>query len=213
MGLFTSLPIYWSESHDIAGMLDQDGPRHWARTLIEQRYVVVPLDTLVGGTGQSGVDGLDALLLAQPRALSPEENVALDNWVRRGGHVLVFADPLLTQHSAFALGDKRRPQDVVLLSPVLTHWGLSFTFDEDQPAGVRKVDLLGASVPVEMAGTLRRREGGSCAILGDGIAADCPLGRGRALIVADAALLDEDAPAGESRELALAALMSRAFAE
>ena len=50
--------------------------------------------------------------------------------MRGGGRVLLFADPMLTRHSAFALGDRRRPQDVVLLSPILARWRLELQFDE-----------------------------------------------------------------------------------
>lgn len=208
LGLFTTLPIYWAESHDIAGMLHEPEQRHWARDLIEQRYVIAPLDTLAGG---SGLARIDKLLLVQPRALSPQENVALDAWVRRGGRALLFADPLLTAHSEFPLGDKRRPQEVALLSPLLTHWGLSFHFDDLQPAGVRTVALLGEEVPVEMAGKLGQLAGGNCVLLAEGLAADCVIGQGRALIVADAALLDGEASQGEPSEAALAALLSEAF--
>jgi hypothetical protein len=35
------------------------------------------------------------ILVAQPRQLAPEELVALDAWVRRGGQALILADPLL----------------------------------------------------------------------------------------------------------------------
>ena len=63
-------------------------------------------------------------MMIQPRPLSPQENVALDNWVAAGGRLLLFADPALTEDSAFAIGDRRRPQDVVLLSPILARWGL-----------------------------------------------------------------------------------------
>lgn len=212
MGLLTTLPIYWPETHDIAGMLREREQRHWARTLIEQRYAIRPLDTLSGKGEATGLGGLDLLLLAQPRALLPQENVALDDWVKRGGHVLLFADPLLTAHSEFALGDKRRPQDVALLSPLLTHWGLSFRFDDQQPSGERAVALLGEAVPVDMAGQLANLPGGGCTILAEGLAAECRLGKGKALVVADAALLDQDGAQDEPRAAALAALIDRAFA-
>jgi hypothetical protein len=205
LGLFTTLPIYWAEAHDIAGMLHEEQQRHWVRDLIEQRYAITPLDSLAGGRSLSG---FDKLLLAQPRALSPQENVALDEWVRRGGRVLLFADPLLTAHSRFPLGDKRRPQEVALLSPLLTHWGLSFRFDEAQPAVQRTVSLLGEEAPVEMAGQLGSLPGGSCAFLAEGLAADCAIGKGRVLVVADAALLDGEVQNGEAT---LAALLARAF--
>ena len=73
------------------------------------------------------------LLLAQPRALSGPENVALDAWVRGGGHLLLFADPMMTGESRFGIGDRQRPQDVILLSPILNRWCRDPQFDQNQP--------------------------------------------------------------------------------
>ena len=111
LGLFSSLPIYWAESTSIDETLDSSRPQHWVRAALERDRELVPLDTLDGPE----LARFDDLILAQPRPLSPAENVALDQWVRNGGRLLLFADPLLTEHSRFALGDKRRPQDIVLL--------------------------------------------------------------------------------------------------
>lgn len=209
LGLFTTLPIYWTEQADIAGMLRENSDRHWARRLIEQDHVLVPLDTLLE---EGKLRGLKSLLLAQPRALSPQENVSLDRWVRDGGRLLLFADPMLTEHSGYALGDGRRPHGAALLTPILKRWGLSFSFDDGQSDQIRMAELFGAKVPVELAGRFDLMPGGSCALLEDGLAAQCRIGRGHALIIADAALLDADARPGPWREPALAALMSQAFA-
>lgn len=191
LGLFTSLPIYWAESDGLEAALDANGPMHWARTALEQDNRLVPLDTLE----PEQVAGLTRLILAQPRPLAPSENVALDDWVRGGGRLLLFADPLLTEHSEFAIGDRRRPEDVVVLSPILARWGLELQFDEDQPAGERTDDVFGASVAVHLAGTLAKRPTDApseCALSSDRLAADCMIGKGRVLIVADAAMLEND---------------------
>ena len=127
IGLSTSLPIFWPETADPSDLLQQDRPLPWPRAAIEQHHRLVPVDTLAG---EGVLDGIEALMLVQPRPLSPGENVALDQWVREGGHALLFADPVLTEESRFALGDKRRPQDVALLSPILSRWGLELQFDE-----------------------------------------------------------------------------------
>lgn len=212
VGLFTTLAIYWPEATSVGGFLAHGQP-HWARTQIERRYVIRPLDALDpdGKAGPGGLSGLDLLIAAQPRALTPQENVALDAWVRRGGRMLLFADPLLTGHSDFPLGDKRRPQDVVLLSPLLDHWGLELEFDEAQAPGVRQEEVLGVPVPVAMAGRLAARPAGHCIVLAQGLAARCAIGRGTVLVFADAALFDSDAGTAESRETALITLMNHAF--
>lgn len=209
LGLFTSLPIYWSENGSVNEALDGGGDRHWVRAALEKTHHLVPLDTLDGGE----ISRIDRLLMAQPRALAPAENVALDHWVRQGGLLLLFADPLLTEDLRFALGDKRRPQDVVLLSPILRRWGLELTFDEDQPQNERTVASAAVSLPVHFAGRLVAVTPGAparCAITADQLVADCRIGAGRALVLADAALLDARRPP-EGGEPALSALIGRAF--
>jgi hypothetical protein len=205
LGLFTSLPIWWSETDDIAAQLAVPRNPHWARAVLEERHRVLLLDTLLEP------EGLADLLMAQPRPLEPQENVALDRWVRGGGHVLLFADPLLTWESRFAPGDRRRPQDTVLLSPILAHWGLALRFDPEQPGTTR--ENTGTGLPVRLAGTIVASSGGSatCRIEQAGLIAECRIGKGRALIVADSAGLEpSDAPAAQIR--GLRGLMARAFA-
>ena len=211
MGLFTSLPIYWAESGSIGEALDSGGNRHWVRTALEQGYVLVPLDTL----DDPETAKLDRLLIAQPRPLAPSENVALDQWVRGGGRVLLFADPFLTEESRFAIGDKRRPQDVVLLSPILQRWGLDLTFDADQPDGERSVALGDERLPARLWGRFRVVTPGApakCALAADALIADCRIGQGRVTAVADAALLEAHRSSGESGG-ALSSLLARAFGE
>jgi hypothetical protein len=209
--LFTSLPILWNETPDLAAMLRADAPPHWARRVLEAHYTLVARDTLLAPP-------LDArfLLLAQPRPLAPQENVALDDWVRAGGRLLLFADPMLTADSTYTLGDRRRPQDIVLLSPILARWGLELRFDEDQPAGEHDAarENAGAALPVNLPGQFAPRPGGHdarCAIVREGLVARCRIGRGRALIVADAALF-EPSDADGKRAAALDSLLEAAFA-
>ena len=213
LGLFTTLPLYWRETDGISELIGPEASPPWARSVIEREYELVPLDALAGEGAI--LNGLDRLLLAQPRTLSPAENVALDAWVREGGRLLLFADPLLTGESRFEIGDKRRPQDVALLSPILSHWGLRLRFDEDQPTGERLAELGDLMVPIEAAGRFSYRPADepdtACTPRSGGLIAECTIGKGRALIVADAALFDGDA-ATPVREQALGRLLTRAFA-
>ena len=196
LGLFTSLPIWWSEADDVAGQIAGSQAPHWARAVLEERRRVLLLDTLVQP------EGFADLVMAQPRPLEPPENVALDGWVRGGGHVLLFADPLLTWESRFALGDRRRPQDTVLLSPILAHWGLRLRFDPDQPGAAR--ENTGTGLPVRLAGTLERVAVGdsACRIESQGLIAACRIGKGFVLE-------PSDQPAVRRRGLRM--LMARAF--
>lgn len=187
LGLMGTIPIYWGEAGAFGDMLNGKGSAHWARAQLESRYTLEPIDAL---TAES-LDGLRYLLLAQPRVLSPAENVALDDWVRQGGHLLLFADPMLTGQSRFAIGDKRRPQDVALLSPILAHWGLAMDFDVEAPEGVELIKDGRAAIPVNRSGRFSLVRGeGSCSLSAGEVLAHCRIGKGRATILADAATLD-----------------------
>ncbi len=204
VGLFTSLPILWGEGDGIGDLLNKDQPQHWAKTELETIGPIKPLDTL-----EHLSPDLKRLVIAQPRPLSPAENVALDNWVRGGGQLLLLADPLLTEESRYPLGDQRRPQDVVLLSPILTRWGLELTFDEAQPAGLRVIAAGDTAIPVDLTGAWRTTNP-QCR-LEVGVLAVCRVGQGRVLALADAATMA--ASDGEAvRQPALAGLLRRAFA-
>ena len=209
LALMTTLPIYWPEADGVDTLLAGTATRSQARQTLETRFALDPLDTLEAAS----LRGHRRLLLAQPRALAPTENVALDAWVRQGGRLLLFADPLLTRHSDFAVGDKRRAQDVVLLSPILSHWGLALGFDPDQPAAPRTVEAAGLTCPVAMAGRFAATPGSGCTVAGEGMLARCTIGRGRVTILADAALLDdpEDGTAAPEAQAALRELAALAF--
>lgn len=205
--LMGTIPIYWGEAGELADLINGGATPHWVRAVLERGFALVPLDTLSAETlPPTG----GRLLLAQPRTFSPAENVALDAWVRAGGQVLLFADPLMTGESRFAIGDRRRPQDVALLSPLLTHWGLGLQL-ADQPApGLMPGDAGVAQFPVNHPGRLTALAEGGCTVLGNGLAARCALGGGEALVVADAALLDIAGP-WPGAERGLAALVDSAF--
>lgn len=205
LGLFTTLPIMWSEAPSIADQLKADTPPHWAKAVLARYGAVVPLDTL------GGLDQFDRLVLAQPRPLSADENVALDNWVQSGGQLLLLADPLLTEESIYGLGDRRRPQDAVLLSPILARWGLVLQFDETQPAGERAVNVLGAEVPVNLPGKFAVSASDRCRSWGEGTAVTCRIGKGRLIALADAAVAERQDPEGK-RPKAFDGLLLAAFA-
>lgn len=198
----------------MAGFLKSDAP-HWMLAVLRRHGKVMPLDSLASEQGDLPLPHDAILIMAQPRALSPGENVALDNWVREGGRVLLFADPMLTAHSAYALGDPRRPQDVALLSPILTRWGLELQFDESQPSGERHSDVFGVAIPVNLAGRFALvGNSRDCALLFSGLGARCRIGKGRVLAIADAALLDRHdghavPDAAPALEALIAALDSR----
>lgn len=200
VGLSTSLPLIWGEAGDIRGQLAADAPVHWAMALLKTKGRVVPLDTLADPRGGLPLPGDALLVLAQPLPLTPQENVALDAWVRGGGRLLLFADPMLTAHSVFALGDPRGPQRVAMLSPILRHWGLELQFDAAQPTGDRVLVGQDMSLPVNLAGRFSVGSQVRCRIDVQGVVVRCSIGKGLVLAVGDAAVFDGD-DAGRSAAL------------
>lgn len=133
LGLMTSLPLYWPLGAGVAEIAVGTAGLPWQRSAIEARYALVPRDTLspIPGLSPNAPDtdplaGLDRLAMIQPRGLSPADNVALDNWVRGGGRLLLVLDPALTGEYDLPLGDPRRPVDAALIPPVAARWGWRF---------------------------------------------------------------------------------------
>jgi hypothetical protein len=210
IGLFTTLPIMWSESGDIAAEIQGKAEPHWAKAVLTKRGALTPLDTLTGPSGHAPLGKLGQLVIAQPRPLSPQENVALDDWVKGGGHLLLLADPALTEESALAIGDPRRPQAVVLLSPILQRWGLELRFDEAQAFGETEREVMGLKTPVNLPGHFVTEGQTTCQLWGEGLAVSCRIGKGRVVALADAALLERDDPGG-ARDDAFMALLDATF--
>lgn len=208
LGLMGTIPLYWGESDNLGDLVNGDGASHWARERLEMHFTIMPLDLLT----EEGLAGINRLMLAQPRPLSPVENVALDAWVRGGGQLLLFADPMLTGESRYAIGDRRRPQDVILLSPILDHWGLRMEFDVDQPGDVVVVRSNGGAIPVVRPGAFTVSRDSHCELVGASVLARCRVGAGEAVVLADAALLDLHHPPAGARE-ALDWLLGQTFAQ
>lgn len=207
LGLMSSLPILWSGNDAFSSLAGgADAADHWAVGALDKEYLVEPLDALT----PAALAQVDLLLLAQPRILTPAENVALDDWVRAGGQALVLADPKLVGDYDYPLGDPRRPMDSAMLSPILARWGLELVHDPSAER-VRTVPLGEARMVVADAGGFRldSGEGASCKLaLGD-LAAQCIVGKGRVALLADATLL-EDPVGGAGSPAALSALLGMA---
>src|SRR5260221_14730551 len=92
--LLTSLPLMFSEDFSLSG----GSP---ALKRIQGRYRVVPISV----TSPAELAKGRLLLMAQPLAQTAENLIALDDWVRRGGRVMILADPRLEWPSKRPLGD------------------------------------------------------------------------------------------------------------
>lgn len=188
--ILSGLPLIWGEGGVDAAL--HAGAQPAAYKLLARDFDTVPIDS--PEQLRSGRHRL--LFAAQPRRLTPGELTALDAWVRAGGRVLILADPDLRWPSEFALGDPRRPPVIQALGPLLAHWGLRLETrppaiviqDFPAPGGVRRVVMDAPGVFVAT--------GAACRTFAAGRAAECRPGSGRALLLADADLLDDRLWAG-----------------
>jgi hypothetical protein len=187
LALMTTLPLQWSEG-GIEADLAQDAAPHPALARLTQRYDIDPIDDLTTWKPRNG----QLLLLAQPRAFAPAELVRLDNWVRSGGRLLILADPALQWGSLYPLGDKRRPLFTSLLSPVFTHWGLELVLPitDDSPRAIRRISAFNIRTVTPGEWLPKGRLSQRCSISSKGLLADCRIGKGRAVLLADADMLD-----------------------
>ncbi|HMT43287.1 MAG TPA: Gldg family protein [Chakrabartia sp.] len=200
VALMSALPLYWGEAGPDA-ILNGNDQRAPLVPLLEQHHRLTPVDVL----DRTALSRVDLVVLAQPRILQAEELVALDDWVRGGGHALIFADPELVWESGLPLGDPRRAPPVTLLDPLLTHWGLTLEPDDSGAA----VPAEGYSLSVARRGRWRAKTPG-CTVEADALLAHCTLGKGRATLVADADALNLEVITATDQPLALLALIDRA---
>ena len=155
---------------------------------LETRYRVVPISV----ADPAELAKARLLLMAQPLAQPAEDLVALDRWVRGGGRVLLLADPMLEWPSERPLGDPLRPPTAFADTGLLAHWGLRL--DAPDRRETRESSLGGFPVAVISAGQLF----GGCEISRDRMVARCRIGKGEAIVVADADFLAAANPADEA---------------
>lgn len=179
--LMTSLPIIWGEG----GAFDPSSRPAEAYKALQLEFQVRPMDVL----DQESLGSGKLLLLAQPRALNPGELVALDQWVRAGGKTLILTDPLLGWQTSLPVGDVRRPPAVGLLGPIFARWGLELEPPRAASAPLRR-DIGKRRVEVFAPGKFRSFNR-TCEVSENDFLADCRIGAGRAMLVADADLLHD----------------------
>lgn len=181
LAVITALPLFWREGeHGLAARADAP-----VIALLRRRFDLRPLDSALAPELQ----GARLLLLAQPRDMAAAELVAVDQWVRRGGRIVVLADPLLRWPSPLALGDRRRAPPVSLLGPLLDHWGVKLA--PPATTGEQRHFLPDGSLLTSMAASRFEVRGNHCGAEADGLIARCRIGRGEAVLIADADLLDD----------------------
>src|SRR6476620_3378552 len=111
----TSLPLVFGEDFSLR---DSGSP---ALAALETRYRVVPISV---SDPADMAKRRRLLLLAHPLAHPAEDLVALVQWGRGGGRVLLLADPMLEWPSERPLGDPLRPSPMFADTGLLQHWGV-----------------------------------------------------------------------------------------
>jgi hypothetical protein len=179
--LLTSLPLVFPDHFSL-----HEGGSPVLKAL-ETRYRVVPISV----TDPADLKRGRLLLMAHPLAQPAEDLVALDDWVRHGGRLLLLADPMLEWPSERPLGDPLRPPPMFMDTGLLAHWGLRL--DAPDERGTRPGRLGGLDIVTDSPGALY----GKCRIGRDRLVVHCRVGRGEATIIADADFLDAQRVGGK----------------
>lgn len=179
--VLTALPLFWGAG-DVADIVQGRTAPAPSLKALSANWDVVPLDM----ADSPALQPVRTLLLVQPPRLAPAELVALDAWIRKGGHVVILADPDLRWPQQWAFGDPRRAPSATLLSPLYRHWGLDL--QPDNPGSPPRLARFKATSVVLQGGGSWVRHSGACQLLDPAIAA-CALEKGRAVLIADADFL------------------------
>ncbi|WP_205452204.1 hypothetical protein [Sphingobium estronivorans] len=179
LAVMSGLPLFWRAGEKgLAARVDAP-----IITVLRQRFDVQPVDSPLR-LGKAKL-----LLLAQPRAFSMEELVALHGWISRGGTALILADPQLRWPLDLPLGDRRRPPSVTLLSAMIELLGVTLLPRPD--AGEVRHFLGDGRMLTLFAASGFEKASADCRIVGRGRVARCAVGKGSATMVADADLIDD----------------------
>lgn len=147
IGLISSMPIGG------AGPIpNQEGPRWPIIDRVRQSFKIEPLPSYIDKIP----DDVDVLWIVHPRKFDKSALYAIDQFVMRGGHVLVFVDPLF--ESSAKLGPNISPERSNL-DRLLNAWGVSLVpgkvaGDLDAARRVRVRNKEGRTVIADYVGWL-----------------------------------------------------------
>ncbi len=126
VGVLTSLPLDGTGPAAVPGV---GGTPPWAvmeqmRQLFDVRVLDKSLEAIP--------EDIDVLLLVHPKDLSEQARYAIDQYVLRGGHALVFVDPNAEADRGQAMGGMMLPPDSRSsdLGGLLAAWGLKLDTDK-----------------------------------------------------------------------------------
>ena len=182
--MLTGLPLRWSAGGSIAAMIAEGTNDDPALARLIASGPVSLVDSLVDHVPPSG----GTLLIAHPRALAPQELVAIDAFVRGGGRAVVLADALSGWPARHPLGDPRNAPVTSLLTPLLDHWGVTLGAASPGEEAALPADIDGARLRLFSAGRFDRLPT-ACRAFADRHVARCSIGAGEAWLVGDADLI------------------------
>lgn len=184
--MLTGLPLRWSTAggRGLAAMIAEGANDDPALARLTAAGPVSLVDSLTDHVPPPG----GTVLLAHPRALAPQELVAIDAFVRGGGRAVVLADALTGWPARHPLGDPRNPPITSLLTPLLDHWGVTLGAAPAAEDAALSVDVDGARLRLFSAGRFDRLPP-QCSVYAGRRVARCPIGKGEAWLVGDADLL------------------------
>lgn len=182
--ILTGLPLRWSASPSIAAMIAAGTNDDPALARLAAAGPVLLVDSLADHVPPPG----GALLIAHPRALAPQELVAMDAFVRGGGRAVVLADALSGWPARHPLGDPRNAPVTSLLTPLLDHWGVTLGAAPTGESKALPADIDGARLRLFSAGRFDRLPQ-QCRAYADRRVVQCRIGQGEAWLIGDADLL------------------------
>lgn len=182
--MLSGLPLRWAGEGDLSAMLERGAADDPALVRLERTHRIALVDSLADHVPPAGA----VLLLAHPRALSPQDLVAIDAFVRGGGRALILADALSGWPAPHPTGDSRNPPVTSLLTPLLDHWGITLGAAPTGESKAQALDVDGRRLRLFSAGRFETLPPGCTAQAGPHILR-CRVGTGEAWLVGDADLL------------------------
>ncbi len=188
LGLMTSIALILGDV-SVEQMAQGKSNPSAAYLSLKAHYDIIPIDAVDDRLSQ-----FNLLLLAQTRPLSSSELVAVDEWVRKGGHIIILSDAALQWPSDYALGDKRRPIFASLLSPLFAHWGIEQLLLLEDPEELR-IALGDYNITTVTPSEWRLIESDAkdvdCRLNNNKFEADCKVGEGRAILIGDSDFIND----------------------
>jgi ABC-type uncharacterized transport system involved in gliding motility auxiliary subunit len=153
--------VAWLSTINMGESFDQrSGQMRPAWALYQQAEQLFDIRTVAATTSKIDAD-VNALVIVHPKGLSPATQWAIDQFALRGGHILVFVDPL-AEADPTAANDPQNPMAAMgadkssHFNTLLSTWGVNFDPKQviTDRAHALQVSLRQGEPPVEHLGIL-----------------------------------------------------------